>query len=199
MFNCKVILWDVDDVLIRLPDYYSQELERKGYEKVEENLKNYYQQDNDYSCTEGKAEAREVILPYLLAFGWDKTSEEYFKEQFAFEGQYLDQELMALICRLRQTGTQCYLCTDQEQNRANFLLRELNFINLFDGYFISCQIGYRKCQEPFWQTVLSNLSEFKPEEILFIDDRQNNLDMATQFGLQTLLFSDREQLKHILF
>ena len=90
MKKSKVILFDVDGVLIRLPNYFGEELERRGYKGVEEILNYYYKGIDNWDCLEGKAIAEERIMPYLKKFGWKGTGQEYFKQQFKFEKQFLD-------------------------------------------------------------------------------------------------------------
>ncbi len=195
----KVILFDIDGVLINLPNYFSMELEKRGYEKAGESLTSFFKGSDNWECLEGKASAEKNIAPYLEKFGWKGTAREYFEKQFQFERKYLDQNLISKIEQLRNQGIKCYLCTDQAEDRAEFLLNEMNFKNIFDGYFASCYIGFRKCHDDFWIYAMNKLEkEIKGIEsckIVFFDDIQNNIDVASKFGINAILFKDAIQLE----
>lgn len=197
----EIILFDVDGVLIRLPHYFSEELENKGYKNVVESLNPFFNGAN-YLCLEGKADTEKIIMPFLKKFGWKGTAKSHLKQQFQFESHYLDKNFISLIKRLRKDGVVCYLCTDQEKNRAKFLLNEMNFKNIFDGHFTSCYIGYRKYHDKFWNHVLKRLKKefpnIKNNEVVFFDDTQNNIDTALKFGIKAFLFKDRQQFERNL-
>lgn len=198
MKKIKIILFDADGVLIRPPYYFSKELEKRGYKNAESILKTYYKIDVK-SCNEGKSDANEVISPYLKKFGWEGTAYDYFNQLFEFESKYLDEDLMLLIRQFQNKNIPCFLCTDQEKNRAEFLLNEMNFKNIFDGYFMSCDVGYRKCEDGFWLYVIDQLnkknSNIKTEEIIFFDNDKENIDVALKFGIQAILFKNKEQFE----
>lgn len=60
-----------------------------------------------------------------------------------------------------------------------------SFLNpAFDKQFYSHILEVRKPHPGIYEHVLSNVEE-PPEKIVFIDDKQRNLDAATNFGLQT--------------
>ncbi|MBA3046862.1 HAD hydrolase-like protein [Patescibacteria group bacterium] len=199
MKKTKIILFDIDGVLIRLPHYFSKELEDNGYNNVAESLNPFFNGDDGYQCLEGKADAEKNIMPFLKKFGWKGTAKSHLKQQFQFESSYLDKNFISLIKGLRKKGVKCYLSTDQEKNRAKFLLHEMNFKNIFDGYFISCYIGYRKCHDDFWKHALKILNkefpDIKPDEIVFFDDIQSNIDTALKFGIKSFLFKNIKQFK----
>ena len=195
----KVILFDIDGVLIRLPNYFSEELDRQGYERAEESLTPFYKGSDNWECLEGKANSEKKIVPYLEKFGWKETAEEYFEKQFQFEKKYLDQNIISQIEQFRARGIKCYLCTDNAGSRSGFLLNEMNFKNIFDGYFISCFVGYRKRHDEFWIYLMNKLEKelngVKSDEIVFFDDTQNNVDMALKFGINAILFEDAVQFE----
>ena len=141
MDQLRVILFDVDGVLVRPPHYFSAELERQGYHEAEDCLNIYYRGDSQIACLTGQADARERIAPYLRGFGWEHSAEEYFRRQFEFERQFLDAEMIGTVSRLRELGLLCGLATDQEAHRARFLLDTMDFRTIFQSHFISCFVG----------------------------------------------------------
>lgn len=198
----KVILFDIDGVLIKLPHYFSKELENKGYKNAEKNLNSFFHSDEFCQCLRGKMNIEKIIEPYLKRFKWKDTVVNYLNQQFSFEIQYLDQNVITAIQLLKKGGMKCFLSTDQEKKRSNFLLDKVGFRSIFDGYFISSDIGFMKCQDGFWIDIIAKLEKenIKPEEIVFFDDKQVNINVASRFCLKAFLFTDMNQfIKNIDF
>lgn len=185
----KSIIFDVDGVLLCLPHYFSKELENRGYQNAGEILTEFYLGENNI-CSEWKADAKEKILPYLEKLWWKEWPEEYFSQQFEFERQYFDERFVPIITSIQKQWINCYLWTDQEQNRAKYLLDWLGFRDIFDGYFISCFIWSRKCSWEFWNRVKKICTD---GEIVFFDDLRNNIDVAKKSWIQAFLFTDLDQ------
>jgi len=183
----KVFLFDIDGVIIRIPSRYSLILENRGYLNATTALDKFY--TSDVMCTTGKADPLAYINTYLLEFGWLKGSKSYFDEQFEYESRYLDNNLVTKIQELRKIGKQCYLATDQNNYRKEYLLNKMNLKSKFDGWFISAEIGYRKIEDEYWDFTISRLKELCPgikrDEIIFIDDREENIKKAKEFSLKT--------------
>ena len=199
MNKTKIILFDVDQVLIRPPHYFSAELKKQGYKNAEEALTTFFTKGDYRKCSEGKADALELIAPYLQKFGWKKSAKEYFLEQFQFEAKYVDNNLISTVKKLKERNIKCYLATDQAKIRAEFILNNMDFKNIFDKSFISYSIGYRKCCNEFWTYVLKELKKelkkITANEIAYFDNAQQNIDTASKFGIKAFLFTDKFQFE----
>lgn len=198
MNKIKIILFDVDNVLIRPPHYYSAELRKQGYKNAEEALTTFFTKGDYRKCSEGKADELKLIIPYLQKFGWKKGAEEYFLEQFQFEAKYVDKDLLSTIKKLKKQNTQCYLATDQTKYRAEYILNDMGFKNIFDKHFLSYSIGYRKCHGEFWEYVLKELKKSEKitaGEIAYFDNAQPNVDAAAKFGIKAFLFTNKTKFK----
>ena len=133
--------------------------------------------------------------------GWKKSTTHYFKEKFLFESSYLDKQLLEYIARIRDEGIKCFLATDQNKYRSKFLLNELGFNKKFDGHFISCNLGYRKIHQQYWEKVINNLKQknisIKEHMIFFFDDMECNLQIAKENGIKTVLINNSNSLNII--
>ena len=58
-------------------------------------------------------------------------------------------------------------------------------LSKYDYVFLSFEMGCKKPSREIYDKVNRQLP-FNPEDILFIDDRQDNIDMAKEFGWNTL-------------
>lgn len=194
----KIILFDIDGVIIRPPYYFWRELEKQWYKDAEEVLNNFFTNENT-ACTEWKADIESIIVPYLKRIWWDTSIKEFFSEQFDFEGQYFDKKIISIIKNLQNKDILCYIASAQENVRADYFLNTFGFNNIFDGYYISCHVWYRKDKPEYWEYVIEDLqkryNDIKLNDIIFVDDWQKNVDMANSFWIQGLLFTSMEQLE----
>ena len=67
----------------------------------------------------------------------------------------------------------------------------------FDAFLSSCWLGLRKPARRFYDRALG-ISEARPAESVFIDDRMQNLAPAQQLGLHTILYQSASQLANDL-
>ena len=65
------------------------------------------------------------------------------------------------------------------------------FTKTFDGLFLSHEIHERKPNASYFEKVAKAMNA-EPDEVLFVDDTQSNLDGASALGFQTLLFNCKE-------
>lgn len=202
----QVFLFDIDGVLIRVDKYYSSVLENEGFTGAIASLNAFHNGPENTACLVGAKSPLLAIKPFLESIGWSKSTEEYFKGQFEYESKYLDHELLTIIEKLRTSGKKCYLATDQDAFRSGFLLHQLGFNTLFDGWFISSQIGARKIDRKYWTKVFEKLeAELKLKcktEILFIDDNRQNIQVASEVGLGCFYVSSNDDIellkKHLI-
>lgn len=66
----------------------------------------------------------------------------------------------------------------------------------FDKMFLSYLIGHAKPSDESFQAVIDG-AKLNPEETLFLDDGQSNLDAAEKFGFKTYLVDQNEDLRAI--
>jgi len=91
------------------------------------------------------------------------------------------------ICLVSNTN-EAHIQTIKEQS-GPFLWN--NFMEKFDALFLSYEMGCRKPDPEYYDRVLDTMGAL-PEEVLFIDDTQANLDTAAEMGLHTWLFNIQE-------
>jgi len=71
---------------------------------------------------------------------------------------------------------------------------ELNLYDIFDFNICSCVEGVSKPDIKIYNLLLSKLKKIKPEEIIFIDDKEECLTPADSLGIKTVLFKNNVQL-----
>lgn len=71
-------------------------------------------------------------------------------------------------------------------------LERLGYYKNFDKLFLSHKIGYRKPDPKSYNFVIKSL-KIRPEEAIFIDDDQKNIEAANSLGLNGVLFKSENQ------
>jgi 2-haloacid dehalogenase len=72
-----------------------------------------------------------------------------------------------------------------------------DFLHWFDGRVVS---GIEKSRKPFpeFYKILLKRYAVKPEEAIFIDDNQRNINAAAAMGMPVIHYKSPEQLKEAL-
>ena len=70
---------------------------------------------------------------------------------------------------------------------------EVSFLGLFDKVFLNHEMGLRKPDKKIYEKVVEEIGA-NPEQCLFVDDLQENLNAAKEVGLQTYLINQPKAL-----
>jgi glucose-1-phosphatase len=107
------------------------------------------------------------------------------------------KETHKVIEQLKRQGIPLYLHSDHAKEWIDYI-KTKDFISLFDRTFFSFELGKTKLSTESFLKVLEEI-KFSGEKVLFIDDSQNNLNVAKKAGISnTLLFTNAESLKNSL-
>lgn len=87
-------------------------------------------------------------------------------------------------------------------NNENFALNEyrieyFELRELFHAFLSSCYLGVRKPQPRIYEMAL-HIMAVHPEQAVFIDDRQENVQAAISLGMQTIHFQNADQFREQL-
>ena len=93
------------------------------------------------------------------------------------------------IQKLKGAGIRCCLATNQDNRRAEFLERLPLLRELFPDQYFSCRIRAVKPYRDYFARVQS-LLELQGEEILFVDDKEENVSGALAHGWCAALCRD---------
>lgn len=136
------------------------------------------------SCIQNKTEFEKVYELIKKDFNFHTTYEEFvniYKEVFKDIDHY--QEVADYEVSLRDKCSIGILSDltifDKERLARQIDLEKYNYV------FLSCDMGLKKPERNIFDKVQS-MVPFKPKDILFIDDRLNNIETAKSLGWNTL-------------
>ncbi len=101
-----------------------------------------------------------------------------------------------LIQTLKKQGYNVYLLSNYPIGIYHIHWPAFSFLSHVDGYIVSA-IERIKKPDPAIYRLLCDRFQLKPEECLFIDDRQVNVDAAISVGMESVLFENYEQLRDL--
>lgn len=183
----KILLFDADGVIIRPRHKYFSEKFSEDYNVPLSEVTSFFKTEYKKSAI-GEVDIKNVLPPYLQKWGWNKSVEEFLTYWFESERD-LDTQIVKLIQELRKKGVKCYLVSDNEKNRADYLMKNLNLKDSFDGAFFSHQLGTTKSDPAFFEKILKSLS-LDPANVVYWDDDSKNVEVARSVKIDAYQYGD---------
>jgi len=106
-----------------------------------------------------------------------------------------NKDILSLIMQLKQKRFAIGLLSNTEVPVANFIKNKHG--ELFDIFVCSCNVGMIKPDAEIYQLTLQKL-HMKPEEVVFVDDKEENVLGARDIGIHGIHFTDTSSLIHDL-
>jgi putative hydrolase of the HAD superfamily len=193
MEGISTILWDVGGVLL------TNGWDRQQREAVL----------TRFGLAQGDFERRHAEVDQA----WEKDeigADEYLRATVFFEPRNFTQaEFLDAMCAqsalladsgigiLRQISAseEYVLATVNNESRAmnDFRLTKFDLLDDFDAFFSSCYLGLRKPDRRIYQVALDVLQR-DPEEVIFIDDRAENVAAAASLGIHGIRYEGSSKL-----
>jgi putative hydrolase of the HAD superfamily len=102
--------------------------------------------------------------------------------------------MLAWQLALKKRGILTAILSNMGESVLANMKREFSWLSRFDVLVWSYQLKMAKPDPAIYRHVLKELGT-RPEETLFIDDRQVNIDAANAMGINGMLFTDVDQLR----
>jgi len=193
----QIILFDADGVLT-LPEEVFSVVYARSHGLDPEPFEQFFKNDWKPIVT-GKEDLKESIKGNPGLWQWDGEVDDLLKFWFETE-DVRNQELIEIIHGLKAEGFSCYLATEQEKYRGKYM-REVMFKDLFDGYYITAELGVSKTQPDFFEVIINDLKQkypdIKPKDIIYFDDSQSKVDTACSVGIDGRLYTNTEQVLNL--
>ncbi len=194
----KIALFDADGVLT-LPEEVFSVVYARSHGLDLEPFEQFFRTDWKPIVT-GKADLKESIAANPKLWQWRGDVDDLLKYWFEIE-DVCNEELLEIIRQLRTMGIACYLATEQEKYRGIYM-REVMFKDIFDGYYITAELGVSKTEPEFFEAIISDLQSkypaIVPEDMVFFDDSQSKVATACSVGIDGRLYTDVEQVRSLL-
>jgi 2-haloacid dehalogenase len=124
-----------------------------------------------------------------LIWAWSSRSEEMIRGVVA--------GTVEVFSAVRETGLPCYALTNMEAETYPLRLQRFPILQWVDGTVVSGWEGVAKPEPAIFRLLLDRFA-LTPSTTLMIDDTSENLEGASTFGIQTVLFRSSGQLRSAL-
>jgi putative hydrolase of the HAD superfamily len=96
------------------------------------------------------------------------------------------------IMDLKKKGYQVLVLSNLSNKTLCECAKDLQFLNYVDGGILSFRDGVVKPEPEIYQLLIERYF-FQPQESIFLDDRVENVEAAKKFGINGIVFKNREQ------
>lgn len=196
----RIVFFDVDGVLIQ--GYHAKpELRKCWDENIEIDLKinRNHLQENFISgvfiqeIIHGKKDLKSAISDYLLSINSAVDADKLIEYWLAKDSN-INHLLFEKIKILKESGkVKLLIATNQEHNRADYLMNQLGFNEYFDNIFYAAKIGFAKPDRKYFENVMTHIGSVSYPPIFF-DDSQVVVDAANDYGWEAYQFDSAEDL-----
>lgn len=192
----QAVVFDFGGVLVAEPDRESVitfiqesfQFSKEEFEKANE--KRYQDGMQDHSDVE-------FWISYAKARGASLSSNwvESFKAVMR-RAIKVDTAMYELIAQLKEKQIPVALLSNVDERIAKFLY-EFGLYEPFNPCLLSCEIGIEKPDLKAYEFLLEKLN-LPATDVIFIDDRIENIEAAKVLGLDAILFESEPQLRREL-
>jgi len=189
----KAILFDADGVALKkYGEYFVSQYFVREYKAPADEINAFFEKDFR-ACQRGELDLKEELAKHLPEWNWPNGVDAFLEYWFTTDA-IIDPEVMGEIEKIKNKGFKCYLVTDQEKYRANYLMERLGLKSKFDKCFCSYELGHMKSQPEYFAEIFK-ITGLKPEEFIYFDDDQKNVDVANSLGVKAYFYTNIDDLK----
>jgi putative hydrolase of the HAD superfamily len=97
-------------------------------------------------------------------------------------------EMLTLARDLRRAGYKTGILSNMESRMLGVMREKLDWLDEFEVQMFSCEIGMVKPDAEIYLECCRRLG-FRPEEVLFLDDKKVNTEGAKSIGMESYVFA----------
>lgn len=196
MTEITTLFWDVGGVL--LTNGWDTQSRRQAAQRFDLDWEDFQERHGLVSTEFEKGNVSlDEYLECTVFYKSRDFSQSAFQE-FLFGQSQPKEEVLSLVRQLA-TGGQYLMATLNNESRELNLYRieKFGLRDCFTTFFSSCFLGFKKPEKRIYQAALE-ITQRRPAECIFIDDRALNLECAVRLGIGTIHFQNPTQLQREL-
>jgi putative hydrolase of the HAD superfamily len=193
MNGISTILWDVGGVLLTNAWDRQQRnavLARFGIDRADFELR-HAAVDQPWERDEVSVEE---YLRRTIFFEPRSFPQAEFLDEMRAESAILSDSALGIVRRLAASEEYVMATVNNESRAMNeYRLKRFDLPKLFSAFFTSCYLGVRKPDRRIYQIALDVLQR-DPEDVIFVDDRPENIAAAASLGIRAIRYEGSVQL-----
>jgi len=190
--DIKTVIFDMGGVLLRTADASSREAIAKRFGVSRRELEAFvFSSESSIQSEQGGLTDVEHWHNVMRHFGQPLDDYLTLYDEY-FTGDFIDQRLLDFAASLKPTY-KLGLLSNAWDNARTLLSQRFDFLDRFDVSVFSYEVKARKPYPGIYKTMLERIDTL-PEQALFIDDVQENVDGARAVGMHALRFTGTEEI-----
>lgn len=183
----KALFFDLGGVLLRTQNRSIREKLGQEFRMTYDQIDSFvFESQSSKLASIGRISEDEHWMDVTRRLGLDASHMPRLRDTF-FAGDVLDMDLVNFLRQSRGTY-KTGLISNAWSGLRPWILRE-KFDDAFDHMVISAEAGFAKPDPRIYQLAMEKLGVL-PEESIFVDDVQKNIDAANNLGMKGILFKD---------
>jgi putative hydrolase of the HAD superfamily len=133
----------------------------------------------------------------ILCSGGVQASDQlvkYLIQEDILSWMGVDQRVLRWAWRIADQGLMIGILSNMPRDELEYFRSEFEWFDRFNVTVFSCEIGSAKPELQMYERLLREV-KVPPDEVLFLDDRRENIDAARHAGLHAQLFSSFEEME----
>jgi putative hydrolase of the HAD superfamily len=106
----------------------------------------------------------------------------------------INVEMTDWVEQLHEGGLTTALLSNMQEDMAAYARKNFDWMRHFDHQILSCELRLIKPDVAIFQRTIERIG-VRPQEMLFVDDREANVEAARTAGLRAIQFESTEQLR----
>lgn len=188
----KAVIFDLNGLFVRSPEFLSARLER-DFGVPEDTFIPILEKVLDQARVTKAPDTWPLWEPEMQKLGLKFTKEGWWEYWFKYEKE--DISMLNLARELKeQKGLQVFILSNNFAERSRYYRENFSFAYLnevVDKVYFSYETGFIKPNPEAWQNILRE-NDLKPEECIYFDNAQKNVDAAHNLGIKSYLFESPE-------
>lgn len=186
----KAIIFDIGDVFTHgdFSHVYTDFAERVGVEP--KLISDYFSQHLGEMLT-GKFGPSDIIKEFGLEERFSLEQTLHIWKEVTLKHWSVDEDMLQLLRNLKKHYKLIALTNLTETRYVAD--QSLGLYDFFDHALLSFKEGLKKPDPKFFNLALEK-AEATPDEVIYIDDLQRQVDAATRIGIKSILFKSYQQL-----
>lgn len=200
----KLVIFDAGDILYdwkKAFEVFDGEM-RKFFEKHDVKLRDDYNklwntEDIGIAASSGRIDLEEAQRRQMKLLGMADEFFGEFKEDVDKKVLSMlklkDPEAKEAITQLKKDGYKVAILTDSPHRTGtqHEMLATIGMSDIFDGIFVSCEIGHMKPDKEAYIAVLDAF-KLKPSEAVFVAHDEDELVGAKKVGIKTISYKGHD-------
>lgn len=115
-------------------------------------------------------------------------------EKIYFSGMRVNRLILNLVKKYKNKGLKLVILSNEAKNWMDEKVKRFLLRKIFEKIYCSADLGIGKPNKEIFNYLLKDL-KIKPNEAVFVDNQEPNIEVARSLGIKSILFKNFEQLE----